>query len=120
MEVKSEIEEVELVISKFLKIGVMLSAAIVFIGFFMFLVTGNSGYPSDTFPTNPIDIFQGLVAFKPYAIILTGLLILMITPVFRVGVSIIVFIKEKDFLYAKITSLVFLILVISFVLGKVE
>jgi uncharacterized membrane protein len=45
---------------------------------------------------------------------------IVLTPVFRVGVSILVFIKEKDSLYVKITSAVFIILIISFVLGKVE
>jgi uncharacterized membrane protein len=116
---ESKIEEMEIVISKFLRIGVILSGLIIFIGFAMFLITGNSGY-DNTFPTNPITILQGFVEVKSYAIILTGLLILIATPVLRVGVSIIVFIKEKDFLYVKITSLVFVILIISFLLGKVE
>ncbi len=117
---KSNIDEVEIVISKFLMFGVVLSAIIIFIGFMMFLVTGKSGYPGSTYPTNPINIFRGLVQLKPYGIILTGLLVLIATPVFRVGVSIIVFVKEKDYLYVKITSLVFIILMISFILGKVE
>lgn len=116
----SKIEEMEIIISNFLRIGVVLSAIIVFIGLSMFLVTGNSGYSGNYFPTTPSEIFNGLILFKPYAIILTGLMILILTPVFRVGVSILVFIKEKDFLYVKITSLVFIILIISFVLGKVE
>ena len=79
----------------------------------MFILTGNY------YPSNAIEIFKGLVSFKSYSIMLTGLLILILTPVFRVGVSIIVFFKEKDFLYVKITSLVFCILLISFILGKV-
>lgn len=116
----SEIEEMEIVISKFLMIGVLLSAAIILIGFVMLVVTGNSGYKGDIYPTSPIKILQGAIELKAYAIILTGLLILIATPVLRVGVSIIVFIKEKDYLYVKITSLVFIILIISFVLGKVE
>jgi uncharacterized membrane protein len=86
----------------------------------MFLITGNSGYPINTYPTNPLLIFQGVAALKPYAIILTGLFILILTPVFRVGVSIIVFLKEKDYLYVKITAIVFTILIVSFLLGKVE
>ncbi|WP_423236894.1 DUF1634 domain-containing protein [Clostridium drakei] len=117
---KNEIEEMEIVISKFLKFGVLLSAFVIFIGFLMFLITGNSGYPGSTYPTGPISILKGALAFKSYAIILTGLMILIATPVFRVGVSIIVFAKEKDSLYVKITSFVFIILIISFILGKVE
>ncbi|QAA32867.1 DUF1634 domain-containing protein [Clostridium manihotivorum] len=117
---ESKIEEMEIVISNFLRIGVILSAVVVFIGLLMFLITNNSGYSGSYFPTTPSEIFRGLIAFKPYAIILTGLIILILTPVFRVGVSILVFIKEKDFLYARITSVVFIILIISFLLGKVE
>lgn len=117
---KNDIEEVEVIISRSLQIGVIFSAAVMLIGLSMFLITGNSGYPGSTFPTDLRVIFQGLISLKPYAIILTGLLILILTPLFRVGVSIIVFFKEKDFLYVKITALVFVILIISFLLGKVE
>jgi len=116
----SKIEEMEIIISNFLRIGVVLSATIVFIGLLMFLVSGNSGYSGDYFPTTPTEIFNGVLLLKPYAIILLGLIILILTPVFRVGVSILVFVKEKDFLYVKITSFVFLILIVSFILGKVE
>jgi uncharacterized membrane protein len=116
----SKIEEMEIIISNFLRIGVVLSAIIVLIGLSMYLISGNSGYNGSYFPTTISEIFSGFIVFKPYAIILVGLIILILTPVFRVGVSILVFIKEKDFLYVKITSLVFIILIISFVLGKVE
>lgn len=116
----NNIDDVELIISKSLKVGVSLSAIIMFVGFLLFLITGNSGYANNTYPTNLTQIFQGLVALKSYAIILTGLFILILTPVFRVGVSILVFLKEKDSLYVKITALVFAILMVSFFLGKVE
>jgi len=116
----SKIEEVEIVISKSLKVGVLLSATIIFLGLLLFLITGNSGYPDSSFPTSFLPIFQGLFSLKPYAIIMTGLFVLILTPIFRVGVSIFVFFKEKDYLYVKITSLVFAILIISFVLGEVE
>jgi uncharacterized membrane protein len=116
----SKIEEMEIIVSNFLRIGVLLSAVIVAIGLIVFLVSGNSGYTGSYFPTTPSEVFKGILLFKPYAIILLGLMILILTPVFRVGVSILVFIKEKDSLYVKITSVVFIILLISFVLGKVE
>lgn len=116
----SKIEEMEIIISNFLRIGVMTSAIIVFIGLLMFLITGKSGYSGSYFPSTPTEIFKGVMLLKSYAIILTGLMILVLTPVFRVGVSILVFIKEKDSLYVKITSIVFIILLISFAIGKVE
>ena len=116
----NRIEDVEIIIGKLLQIGVLTSAAVILVGFVMFLVTGNSGYPGSTFPASLPEISTGVAAFKPYAIILLGLFILILTPVFRVGVSIIVFLKEKDYLYVKITAAVFIILLLSFLLGKVE
>lgn len=115
----SKIGDIEIIISKFLRVGVLLSAATILIGLLMFLVSGYSGYPGSTYPTTPTTILRGVVLLKPYAIIMLGLLILISTPVFRVGVSIIVFFKEKDYLYVKITTAVFVILLISFMLGKV-
>jgi len=115
-----KIEDTEILISKALRIGVVLSALIIGFGLLLFFITGSSGYPGSSFPTSPVEILKGLAAFKSYAIIMTGLLILILTPVFRVGISIITFIKEKDYLYVAITSVVFIILIISLLLGKGE
>ena len=120
MRKSNRVEEMEIIISKVLRIGIFLSAVIIFIGLSMFLVTGKSGYIGNYYPTTPLEILSGIISLKSYSIILIGILILILTPVFRVGVSIIVFFQEKDFLYVKITSLVFIILLVSFVLGKVE
>lgn len=117
---KSNIEDAEIIISKLLQVGVLLSAAVMLVGFLMFILTGSSGYKNNAFPSSLFMVLQGLVAIKPDAIILTGLFILILTPVFRVGVSILIFLKEKDFLYVAITAFVFLILIVSFLLGKVE
>lgn len=114
------IEDVEIIISRVLQTGVLTSAVVTFAGLALLLVTGQSGYPGNSFPTDLTVIFQGILSLKPYAIMLLGLFILILTPVLRVGISIIVFIKEKDYLYVKITALVFVILIISFILGKVE
>jgi uncharacterized membrane protein len=112
--------ELDTMIGKSLRVGVFLSALVMLIGLVLFLVTGNSGYPGDTYPTDPLAVFQGAIALKPYAIMLAGLLLLILTPVFRVGVSVIVFIKEKDYAFVRITSLVLAILIISLLLGNIE
>ncbi|WP_424565534.1 DUF1634 domain-containing protein [Tepidibacillus fermentans] len=109
----------EVVISKSLRYGVTISAITILLGLILFIITGKSGYPGHTFPTTLSAILTGLVSLKPYAIIMTGLLLLILTPVFRVGISIIVFLLEKDYLYVIITSLVFAILITSLLLGKV-
>lgn len=112
------IEDAEIWISKTLRAGVVLSAVITGLGLILFVLTGNSGYPGESFPASLVEILKGLFAFKPYAVILSGLFVLILTPVLRVGVSIITFLKEKDYLYAAITATVFVILIISFFLGK--
>lgn len=117
---KTSKAELELVISRFLQVGVLVSAAIMLIGLVIYLITGNSGYAGDLYPTNPLLILADAAALKPYAIIMTGLFILILTPVMRVGVSIIVFLKEKDYKYVAISALVFIILVVSFLIGKAE
>ena len=115
---KNGIEDTEIVISKTLRAGVALSGAITCLGLMLFLVTGNSGYPGESFPTSVAEILRGMENLKPYAVMLSGLFLLILTPVLRVGVSIITFVKEKDYMYAAITATVFIILIISFLLGK--
>ena len=113
-----ELQDVEMIISKALRAGVVVSGTVIFIGLLMFLLSGNSGYPKSIYPSKPSEIIRGLLELKSYAIIMTGIMILIATPVFRVGVSIIVFAVEKDYLYVKITTVVFLILIVSLLLGK--
>ncbi|MBV7273854.1 DUF1634 domain-containing protein [Clostridium sp. PL3] len=115
---ESNIGEIEIIISKSLRVGVVLSSVVILSGLLMFLISGHSGYSGSSYPTSPRDILAGAAALKPYGIILLGLMILIAIPVFRVGVSIIVFLKEKDYLYVKITTAVFIILIISLLMGK--
>ena len=114
-----ELQDVEMIISKALRAGVVISGTVIFIGLLIFLLSGNSGYPESVYPSKPSEIIRGLLELKSYAVIMTGIMILIATPVFRVGVSIIVFAVEKDYLYVKITTVVFLILIVSMILGKV-
>ncbi|AST05027.1 hypothetical protein BT10792_30845 (plasmid) [Bacillus thuringiensis] len=109
---------VEILISKILRVGVLISGTCITIGLIIFLITGESGYPGDAYPTTLSAIWSGVLAGKAYAIILLSLFLLILTPVFRVGVSLITFWIEKDTLYVIITGIVFTILMISFALGK--
>ncbi|WP_088809846.1 MULTISPECIES: DUF1634 domain-containing protein [Listeria] len=109
---------VEIIVGGLLRIGVLVSAAIIILGLGLYMVTGESGYPGSTYPTSFTAIFSGLAALKPFAIMMFGLLCLIFTPVFRVIVSLFTFLKEKDYLYVGITGIVLFILLISFLIGK--
>jgi Predicted membrane protein len=122
-EEKRDLEKIatmEVVISNYLRIGVAVSAIIIFAGLLMFFIIGHGGYPAGHFPSSIRSIMKGLLVLKPDAIILAGLSLLILTPIFRVGVSIVLFYKEKDYLYVVITSLVFIILLLGLFLGKVS
>ncbi|MBC1936929.1 DUF1634 domain-containing protein [Listeria grandensis] len=112
-----EMHRVELVVSSLLRIGVMLSAGIILLGLILLMFTGTSGYPGTTYPTSLTAIFDGISHMKPYAIIMFGLFCLILTPVLRVVVSFVTFLKEKDYLYVGITAIVLIILTISFLIG---
>jgi uncharacterized membrane protein len=110
--------EMEVVISNYLRLGVVISAIIIFAGLLMLFMVRNGGYPIGQYPSSVHGIIKGLLMFKPDALILAGLFLLILTPIFRVGVSIVLFYKEKDYLYVVITSLVFVILLFGLLLGK--
>jgi uncharacterized membrane protein len=115
------VRQAELVISHVLRGGVLLSAAITLLGVLLFYLRfGPSGghEAGAAFPHTLGGVVSGLAHGDALAIIVLGLLVLLATPVVRVAVSIIAFGLERDWRYVAITSLVLLILLLSFALGR--
>jgi Predicted membrane protein len=112
------LNKAEIFVSQSLRIGVVCSAAVILLGLLIFLSGNGSGYPGESYPTTLKDIVAGTLQMKSFAIILTGLVLLIFTPILRVGASIVAFLQEKDWLYMGISSFVFLILVGTFLFGK--
>ncbi|UQS85652.1 DUF1634 domain-containing protein [Apilactobacillus apisilvae] len=115
---KEEMNQIELVIGKILRIGVIISATIMMIGLLIFILTGKSGYSGNYHPSSFKEIFTGVTQLKSYAIMMVGIFCLILTPVLRVIVSIYSFYKEHDMLYVYITTFVLLVLIFSFFLGQ--
>jgi uncharacterized membrane protein len=122
---------VELLISNLLRTGVALSLCLIVCGTAIMYVhhpeylhhsTGPQRYltASATFPHSVRDVWHGLVAFRGQAVMTLGLLMLIATPVMRVAISILGFVYEGDRPYVVITSIVLLLLILSFALGAVE
>lgn len=110
--------DMEVVVSWTLKIGVYLAAFVVVVGLIMFFVKGYSGYNPGQFPVTWPQIFQGVALGKPSAVVGLGLLILILTPVFRVAMSVFLFFLEKDYLYTWITIFVLAILLFGLFFGS--
>ena len=119
---------VDLAISRLLRGGVLISIAVVLLGAAITFVRhpsyvrsgrelGRLTSPAMTYPSSVATVVHGAEAQRGQAIMMAGLLLLIATPVARVGLSIAVFVVEHDRLYIVITSVVLLLLLTSFALG---
>ena len=124
----------ELVLSNTLLYGVLASTGVIILGLIMLVAKDSTGYacdssgealscilsfkstytPSQLYPNTLAAIASGLVAVKPFAIIQLGVIILLATPVLRVGSSLVLFAYEKDKAFVLITLFVLLVLLFSF------
>lgn len=62
-------------------------------------------------------IFSGALHLEPRAVMMVALLLLLATPIVRVVISLIGFLKEKDRVYVFVTTVVLLTLLGSLLLG---
>lgn len=108
-----------------LRTGVLLAAAIVLTGGLLYLVHSRGPRPDYThFHSEPpayttmTGIAHGVGSGDPRAIIMLGLLVLIATPVARVGMCIVGFLFERDHLYVGVSTIVLLILLYSLFFHK--
>jgi len=125
------VRQVELLISRLLRIGVLVSLCIIILGMILSF-SHHLGYRESAdelkhltsddaeFPHTLPQVWQGLRHVQGRAVVTLGLLVLIATPVMRVAVSIFAFLYERDRRFVVITSLVLAMLLLSFLLGKVE
>jgi uncharacterized membrane protein len=111
-------EKLEQIIGKLLLGGVAASAVVVLAGGIWYLAVHGTATP-DYRQFHPER--SGIPAFRllstPQAVILTGLLLLIATPVARVVFALAGFALERDRLYVGITAIVLAVLVYSIVTG---
>jgi uncharacterized membrane protein len=107
-------------ISRILQMGVLGSSIMIVGGLLLLAIQVGGAEPQSlqAFPHTPAQVWSGLLQLQPQAVIASGLLILIATPVLRVIVSIIVFNREHDRRYALIALILLAILLTSFMLGK--
>ena len=93
-----------------LRIGVWSSALLMGIG--LILAAVNSSQASSNLSLSEIAIEIKAFHFPPHVIILSGLIVLMFTPILRVAVAVIGFMREKDRRFV-VVALVVLVMLIS-------
>ena len=116
--------QVERAISILLISGVMLAAAVVFLGGVLYLAHQGSGHPNyhvfrgvSSDLRAPGVVIHNALAGRPEAIIQLGLLLLILTPVARVLLSVVAFASEHDYIYVVMTLIVLIVLLYSLLEG---
>lgn len=119
-------KDIQLLIGKQLRIGVIVSSVIVFIGGVIYLIRHGHEQPSYGDFTGVREgladlpgIWQGVMENKGMNIIQLGVVLLIATPIIRIAFSVIAFLIEKDYLYVGITLLVLGVIVFSMMGGLV-
>ena len=115
-------QKIEQIVGNLLRVGVILSAVVVFCGGVLYLMKYGR-VPADyrIFRGEPTDLksLSGIVrdafTLRSRGIIQLGLLLLIATPVARVAFSIFGFAEEKDRMYVAFTVIVLLILLYSLI-----
>jgi uncharacterized membrane protein len=129
--VHARVRRVELVISTLLRVGVATSLTVVVLGTLLSFVhhpeyvsapgaLTRLTAPGAAFPHTLAQVRAGLHGLYGQAVVILGVLLLIATPVLRVAASIVGFIYQRDRVYVAITSVVLILLLLSFWLGRVE
>ncbi len=113
-------EEVDRIISGLLRCGLLISAAVAFIGGLIFLLRhGGETASYRIFHSEPRSyreiarILAESARFRGRGFIMAGLILLVATPVMRVAFSVVAFIRQRDGVYVAVTLLVLGILLFS-------
>jgi uncharacterized membrane protein len=116
-----EVESLELKISWFLRIGVIIAGALMLVGIILnFKLNGNPFYIFQDYDEIP---FRNALYIHlrhqhwGHLFSYAGLISLISLPLIRVLLTAILYLKQKEFLMAGLASFVFFCLVVSFSLG---
>ena len=128
---EDKMRRVELLISVLLRGGVLVSLVLILGGLSLSFInhpryasspaelirlTG----PGAPFPRTVPQVVEGMRQLRGRAFIMAGLVVLIATPVLRVAVSIVGFAYQGDKTFVVLTSIVLGLLLLSFLVGKVE
>jgi uncharacterized membrane protein len=110
-------EQVEAALGHLLQAGVILAAVLVGLGGVRYLLEHGSGAPPGAlFTGEPVElrqiagILRGAGELRGRPLIMAGVLVLIATPVARVGASLVAFAQQRDRTYMVLTGFVLMVL----------
>jgi len=90
-------------IALILRYGSLASTLVMALGLLLILVRGPRGVPGGDLPILPRMLFARLAHFDPLAITESGILLLLLTPIFRIIVAAVSFGRERNYRYVLIS-----------------
>ncbi|MGC4192979.1 MAG: DUF1634 domain-containing protein [Thermomicrobiales bacterium] len=121
-----EQRSMEVWVSYTLRIGVSIAAIVILLGIILYVIQGSSGAghlqsldnlkpgQKNTIDVSWSSIGRGLKDGQSIAVIQAGLLILLLTPVTRVALTLLLFLRDRDRIFAIVTAIVLTILLLGF------
>lgn len=117
-------DEIEREVGLWLKVGVLLAAAVVLTGGIAYLVvSGGAPFTLHAFMGEPAEfrslggIASGVAAFDSRAVIQFGVVLLIGTPIVRVALTLVGFVRQRDRQYVGLTAVVLGLLLFSLLHG---
>jgi uncharacterized membrane protein len=104
------LQQAEIAIAWVLRGGVALAGALIALGLFARLLSGEA--PPILSP------LSGLHGLGPDSLMTLGLLVLIALPVVRVAMTVILFVVERDYIYLAITGFVLFVLLFGLFFGN--
>jgi len=112
--------DIQVILGTVLRTGVIFSMIIVFIGGIIYLLNSRTEIVDysvfnldETRFSSVVSVLSGLVQLNGRAIVQSGILLLIFTPVLRVAFSIFGFLIERDYLYVLIGTFVLAVILFS-------
>ena len=123
---KQQSNGMELIVSSVLQAGVVVSSVIILVSMILFFTHGNQNGSYHQFTTTTYSFPHSTSALKTAikagegtGFIELGVLLLILTPILRVAISVLLFLRQHDMPMTIVTVLVLLILVGSFYVGVI-
>ncbi len=113
MMIKLSEEKAEHAIALILRYGSLISTLIMTLGLSLLLVHGPPRSLSAEKGIRISVLFQGLIRLEPVAIMELGILLLLLTPVFRIVVAVASFALEREYKYVLISLGVLAVVLLS-------
>ena len=115
-----EEHRIELALAWLLRAGVIVAAGLVLFGGILYVRQDGGLHPDYARftgePSNlqhPLGVLAQALALQPLGLIQLGVMVLLATPVVRVGFSLLAFAREKDRTYVGMTAVVLTVLLLS-------